>query len=65
MPEQLASRLLSLRAYDDSGMIIDADVIDGRDLGVNIDRFIDNREVAYIHAHFARRGCYAARIDRA
>ncbi|MDB5366965.1 MAG: hypothetical protein JWM77_2892, partial [Rhodospirillales bacterium] len=27
--------------------------------------FFDNRDVAYLHVHNARRGCYAARIDRA
>lgn len=65
VPEQLATRLLSLRAYDDNGMMIDADVVDGRELEANIKRFLGNAEVAYIHAHFARRGCYAARIERA
>ena len=65
VPEQLASRLLSLRAYDESGMMIDADVVDGRELRANINRFFGNEQSAYIHAHFARRGCYAARVDRA
>jgi len=65
VPEQLASRLLSLRAYDGDGMMIDADVADGRELEAQIARFFGNAETAYIHAHFARRGCFAARIDRA
>jgi hypothetical protein len=65
VPEQLMTRLLSLRAYDDTGMMIDADVVEGRELTAHITRFFDNAETAYIHAHFARRGCYAARIDRA
>jgi hypothetical protein len=65
IPEQLAIRLLSLRAYDENGMLIDADIADGRGLEAQIERFFDNSEAAYIHAHFARRGCYAARIDRA
>jgi hypothetical protein len=65
VPEQLATRLLSLRAYDDTGMMIDADVVEGRDLTTHIHRFLENAETAYVHAHFARRGCYAARIDRA
>ena len=30
-----------------------------------IARFFENPNVAYIHAHYARRGCFAARIDRA
>jgi hypothetical protein len=64
VPEQLATRLLSLRAYDDAGMMIDADVVEGRELERHIERLISHLETAYIHAHFARRGCYAARIDR-
>ena len=65
VPEQLAGRLLSLRAYDEAGMMIDADVVEGRELKANFDRFFGNEHTAYIHAHFARRGCFAARIDRA
>jgi len=64
VPEQLACRLLSLRAYDRSGMMIDADVVEGRELSANIERLFGNGQAAYIHAHFARRGCFAARIDR-
>ncbi len=64
VPEQLAIRLLSLRAYDKDGMIIDADVVEGVELERQIERFFGNAETSYIHAHFARRGCYAARIDR-
>ena len=65
IPEQLATRLLSLRAYDGAGMMIDADVVEGRELAGHIKRLFETEETAYIHAHFARRGCYAARIDRA
>ena len=65
VPEMLAARLLSVRAYDKAGMIVDADVTEGRDLGPLIDRFFEAPEVAYLHVHFARRGCYAARVDRA
>lgn len=64
IPAQLAIRLLSLRAYDEADMIVDADVVEGREAKDAIERFFANPSVAYIHAHFARRGCYAARIDR-
>jgi Protein of unknown function (DUF1203) len=65
IPEVLRRRLLSLRAYDAAGMMLDADVVDGRDCEATIRKFLANSEVAYIHAHNAKRGCYAARIDRA
>ncbi|MBI1213807.1 MAG: DUF1203 domain-containing protein [Alphaproteobacteria bacterium] len=65
VPEQLATRLLSLRAYDNAGMMVDAEVVDGLELEKHIDRLLGNDETSYIHVHFARRGCYAARIARA
>ncbi|HAH11148.1 MAG TPA: DUF1203 domain-containing protein [Alphaproteobacteria bacterium] len=65
IPEALQSRLLSLRAFDGAGMMIDADIIEGREAPSLISRLFDNPHSAYIHAHFARRGCFAARIERA
>lgn len=64
LPKQLASRLLSLRAFDRQNMMIDGEVVEGREADVVIERFLALPDAAYIHAHFARRGCYAARIDR-
>lgn len=64
IPEQLRKRLLSVRAFDASGMMIDADVIEGRLLEEMIGRFFANDAVAYLHLHYARPGCYAARVDR-
>ncbi|MDP1736384.1 MAG: DUF1203 domain-containing protein [Caulobacter sp.] len=65
VPASLAGRLLSVRAYDARGMMIDAEVLEGRELAPLIERFFDNPSVAWLHAHNARRGCFAARIDRA
>jgi len=65
VPEVMRTRLLSLRAYDASGMMLDADVIDGGGVEAVITRFFGNGAVAYIHAHNAKRGCYSGRIDRA
>jgi len=65
VPQVMRKRLLSLRAFSADGMLVDADVIDGADAESLIDRQLGNPHVAYIHAHYARPGCYAARIDRA
>jgi hypothetical protein len=65
VPEVMRTRLLSLRAYDAEGMMLDADVVDGQDIESVILRFFVSLHVAYIHAHNAKRGCYAGRIDRA
>jgi len=57
--------LLSLRGYDDEHMIVDATVGPGTEAETLIERLLSRDDVAYIHAHFAPRGCYLARIDRA
>ena len=61
----LKLRTLSLRAFDEMGMMLDADLAEGEAIEKLIERFFANPDVAYIHAHYAKRGCYAARIDRA
>ena len=65
MPEQQRTRLLSVRAYDADGFMLDAEVAPGAELEVLVERFFRHREVAYLHAHNARRGCYSCRVDRA
>ena len=65
LPPMLRDRLLSLRAYDSKAFIVDAEVVEGEDVVRQIERFFANPEVAHIDAHFARRGCFAARIERA
>jgi hypothetical protein len=65
VPEVMRRRLLSLRAFDAQGMMIDADVIEGRQVESLIDRLLSDPRSAYVHAHYARHGCFAARIERA
>lgn len=65
VPPALASRLLSVRAFDPAGLMVGADLGEGRELPVLLERFLADPAVAYLHAHYARAGCFAARIDRA
>ena len=65
IPEPLRRRPISLRAFDEAGLMVEADLVDGGDLEPVIDRLLLDAQVAYIHAHYARPGCYAARIERA
>ncbi|RTL39600.1 MAG: DUF1203 domain-containing protein [Burkholderiales bacterium] len=65
VPQMLRSRLLSLRAFDAAGLMVDADVVDGKDVEGLIERLFRDPGVRCIHVHFARRGCYAALIRRA
>lgn len=65
IPAPFLTRLLSIRAFAADGMMIDADVAEGTDAAAEIERQLADPQVAYLHIHFARRGCYAARVDRA
>jgi len=65
VPASLRIRLLSLRAYDEHGMMLDADVVEGNAIESVIARLFSQPDISYIHVHNARRGCYAGRIDRA
>ena len=63
LPPYLTRRLLSVRAYDAKDDIVDADVIDGAAAAPLIERFLAHDDVRYLHLHFAKRGCYACRVD--
>jgi hypothetical protein len=65
IPPALARRPLSLRGFDANNMMIEADLTEGAEAATLIERFFANPHVAYIHAHYARRGCFAALIERA
>jgi hypothetical protein len=65
VPEQLRTRLISLRAFDAAGMLVWADVLDGTDLKPTIDRAFAHSRTDFLHLHYAKPGCYAARVDRA
>ena len=64
VPEPLRGRLISLRAFDGGHQMVDADVVAGQALEGTIERFFADPGVRYLHAHYAKRGCYAARIER-
>jgi hypothetical protein len=65
VPDQLRRRILSLRAFDAAGMLLDADLVEGSTLEGVAERLLALPGAAYLHAHFAKPGCYAARIERA
>jgi hypothetical protein len=65
VPEQLRNRTLAVRAFDASAMMVGYELSDGRELEAAIERRFADPRAAYLHAHFAAPGCYAARVDRA
>jgi hypothetical protein len=64
IPAPMRARTLSLRAFDKDNFIVDADLVDGGNAESLIQRLFANPRVTYIQAHYAKYGCYAARIDR-
>ncbi len=65
VPEVILSRLVSVRAFDKDHMIVDADVVEGKDAAGLFERLLSNPAASYLHVHNARRGCFSARVDRA
>jgi hypothetical protein len=64
IPAPLRTRLLSVRAYDAADLIVEADVVDGAVVESLIAQYLRKDDVRYLHLHYARRGCYACRVDR-
>jgi len=65
VPPVLSERLLSLRAYDEAGMMLDAEIVEGRQIEPLLKRFFAADKTAYVHVHNARRGCFACSVERA
>lgn len=64
IPDAMRLRQISLRAFDVDDLMVDADLVDGREMENVIERFFADPHIAYVQAHYAKRGCYAARINR-
>jgi len=64
VPEVLRSRVISLRLFDETHMMIDADIVQGDALAAAIKAAFENDQVAYAHLHYAKLGCFAASVTR-
>jgi hypothetical protein len=65
MPSVFKGRPIALRIFSADGMLIGADLARDEALDAAIRKAFDDPRAAYIHAHNAAHGCFAARIDRA
>ena len=65
LPPVLRGKPIALRAYDAAGMLHDAALCLDDDVVETAERLLADPAAAYLHAHNAAAGCYAARIDRA
>ena len=64
IPPALNRRILSLRAFDSNGMMVDAALAQPGEAEPGILKLLANPVVSHIDAHNAIRGCFAARIER-
>src|SRR3569623_179354 len=61
VPPVFEPRVLSLRGFDGSGMMVDALITQPGEADTGIHKLFENADIMTIHAHNAARGCFAAR----
>jgi hypothetical protein len=65
LPPVMEKRPIALRIFDRDGMLIGADLgRHGEETKAKIEAIFENPNAAYIHAHNAMHGCFAAAITR-
>ena len=65
IPVMFQHRLLSVRAYDESGMMKTARVVEGTELEAAIRELFARSDVSYLHVHNAAPGCFNCLVQRA
>ena len=65
VPDYVRTRLISVRAYDEGHRMADASLCDGNDTAGAIQTMFARDDVAYIHLHNAKRGCFSCTAIRA
>ncbi|PYL33697.1 MAG: DUF1203 domain-containing protein [Verrucomicrobia bacterium] len=64
IPEVVAGRVMSVRAYNDKGMMVNAAVTPGKELKSQVEKFLGDAKISYLHLHNAGAGCYSCRVER-
>lgn len=65
IPPALDRRILSLRAFDSDGMMVDAAMAQPGEADPVVRRMLAMENVDHVDAHTAIRGCFMARAERA
>ena len=65
IPEILAKRLLSVRAYNIESLMIHAEIVQGVDLEKVIRHQFSHSNVTYLQIHNANPGCFNCNVNRA
>jgi hypothetical protein len=64
IPTAFLTRMLSLRGFDEDGMMVDALVAEPGEAEAGILQLFGNSTIRTVHAHNAARGCFFAKIER-
>ena len=64
VPDQLASRLLSVRRFGADDMLIAGEVVEGTELDPLLRTWLADPATGFIHVHNAKPGCFAAEVRR-
>ena len=56
--------VLSVRAFDNTGMLRAAELVEGPSSAAVFDGLLEREDVAYLQVHFAKYGCFAAHVER-
>ena len=64
VPPYVTRRLMSVRAYDASDMMLAGEVCEGAEVHATLERLMKDAAVSFIHLHNAKRGCFSCRVER-
>lgn len=64
VPDVVASRLMSARAYGKNAIMLDGSVVPGSKLKAHIEKLFANPQIEYLHLHNAGAGCYSCKVER-
>ncbi len=64
VPETVINRPVSIRAYDNNHMMIEADAVEGPQAKQCIQKILTNSDVSYLQIHTAKRGCFLTNVER-
>ena len=64
VPPVFEGRPMAFRAFDENGMLRNAALALPGEAHIKIGELFDDNEIAYIDAHNAAHGCFAARVER-
>src|SRR5438046_9611544 len=64
IPDVVTSRVMSVRAYNAKGMMVNAAVLPGKELEYKVEKLFDDATVSYLHLHNHGTGCYSCRVER-